>query len=80
MACLYRSSYPLPGFDDNMLAQLLRPRLTTIHQNVARKAEKAVKILLELLDDKGEQPKSIQLPTRLIKGATVCPPSTAESL
>ena len=68
------------GFDDNMLAQLLRPRLTTIHQNVARKAEKAVKILLELLDDKGEQPKSIQLPTRLIKGATVCPPFTAESL
>ncbi len=68
------------GFDDNMLAQLLRPRLTTIHQNVARKAENAVKMLLELLDNKVEQPKSIQLPTRLIKGATACPPWTDGSL
>ena len=63
------------GFDDNMLAQMLRPRLTTIHQNVSRKAEKAVRMMLDLLEGNAEQPVSERLPVRLIKGATSCPPA-----
>ncbi len=59
------------GFDDNMLAHILRPRLTTIHQNVARKAENAVKILLDILEKKAEPPQQVILPVRLVKGGTV---------
>ncbi len=59
------------GFDDNMLAHILRPRLTTIHQSVARKAEHAVKILLDILDKKAEAPAQVTLPVRLVKGGTV---------
>ena len=53
------------GFDDNMLAQLLRPRLTTVHQNVSRKAENAVRMLLELLEGREEKPLSVRLPVRI---------------
>jgi LacI family transcriptional regulator len=59
------------GFDDNMLAHILRPRLTTIHQNVSRKAEHAVKMLLDILDKKAEPPMEVTLPVRLVKGETV---------
>ena len=58
------------GFDDNMLAQLLRPRLTTVHQNVSRKAENAVRMLLELLEEGTGEPLSVRLPVRIIKGQT----------
>lgn len=59
------------GFDDNMLAHILRPRLTTIHQNVSRKAEHAVKMLLDILEKKAEPPMEVTLPVRLVKGDTV---------
>jgi LacI family transcriptional regulator len=59
------------GFDDNMLAHILRPRLTTIHQNVGRKAERAVKMLLDILDKKADPPMEVTLPIRLVKGETV---------
>ncbi|MFH1511775.1 MAG: LacI family DNA-binding transcriptional regulator [Bacillota bacterium] len=68
------------GFDDNMLAQMLRPRLTTVHQNVTRKAENAVRMLLELLEGNAEQPLSVRLPVRLVKGSTSGPPSDTTSL
>jgi LacI family transcriptional regulator len=59
------------GFDDNILAHTIRPRLTTIHQNVSQKAEMAVKTLLELLDGTLDAPFSLTLSTRLIKGQSV---------
>lgn len=59
------------GFDDNLLAHLVRPRLTTIHQNVSRKAECAVKMLMDLLENKDLPPQVITLPVRLIKGDSV---------
>jgi LacI family transcriptional regulator len=59
------------GFDDNILAHTIRPRLTTIHQNVSQKAEMAVKTLLELLGDNLDTPFSLMLSTRLIKGQSV---------
>ena len=63
------------GFDDNMLASLVRPRLTTVHQNVARKAENAVKMLLDIQQNGSRTPLSVTLPVRLIKGDTVSSPA-----
>ncbi len=62
------------GFDDNILAHTIRPRLTTIHQNVSQKAEMAVKTLLELLGGTLDAPFSLMLSTRLIKGQSVKAP------
>ena len=59
------------GFDDNILAHTIRPRLATIHQNVSQKAEMAVKTLLELLNGTLDAPFSLTLSTRLIKGQSV---------
>ncbi|MCE5343528.1 MAG: substrate-binding domain-containing protein, partial [Eubacteriales bacterium] len=61
----------ITGFDDNILARIMRPRLTTIHQSVPKKAEWAVKTLFEVIDGHLEAPFSLTLPTRLIKGQSV---------
>lgn len=59
------------GFDDNILARVIRPRLTTVHQNVSQKAEMGVKTLFELLDGELESPFALTLPTRVVKGGSV---------
>ncbi len=59
------------GFDDNILARVVRPRLTTVHQSVPKKADWAVKTLFEVIDGELEAPFSLTLPTRLIKGQSV---------
>ena len=59
------------GFDDNLLARLARPRLTTVHQSVIKKADWAVKALFEVAGGTLETPFSLTLPTRLIKGQSV---------
>ena len=61
----------ITGFDDNVLAHVIRPRLTTVHQNVSQKAESAVKTLTEILDGILEEPFEMTLPTRVVKGKTV---------
>lgn len=61
----------ITGFDDNILARVVRPRLTTVHQNVTDKAEAAIKMLFELLDGVIEAPASLTLPTRIVKGQSV---------
>ena len=53
------------GFDDNMLGQLYRPALTTVHQDVKAKGVTAADTLLKQL--RGEKtPNQIKLPTSLI--------------
>ena len=53
------------GFDDNMLGQLYRPALTTVHQDVKAKGTTAADTLLKQL--RGEKtPNQIKLPTSLI--------------
>ena len=58
------------GFDDNMLGQLHRPALTTVHQDVKAKGVTAADTLLKQL--KGQKtPNQIKLPTRIIVRDTV---------
>ncbi|RKM61354.1 LacI family transcriptional regulator [Butyrivibrio sp. CB08] len=58
------------GFDDNMLGQLHRPALTTVHQDVKVKGITAADTLLKQL--KGEKtPNQIKLPTHLVVRDTV---------
>lgn len=58
------------GFDDNMLGQLHRPALTTVHQNVKQKGIIAADTLLKQLK-KIKTPNQIVLPTRLVIRDTV---------
>lgn len=59
------------GFDDNLLAQLHRPALTTVHQDVEQKAEIATELLIRLLNQELVEEKIIRLPTRLCIRDTV---------
>lgn len=59
------------GFDDNILSHVVRPRLATVHQDVAGKAEMAVKKIDDLLMGNTKEPVDIRLNTRIIRGASV---------
>lgn len=61
------------GFDDNILAEIVRPRLTTVRQEVSRKAEAAIDSLLKLLEGKAEEitERDIKLPVELISRDSV---------
>lgn len=58
------------GFDDNMLGQLHRPALTTVHQDVKAKGVTAADTLLKQLSGV-KTPNQIKLPTRLVIRDTV---------
>ncbi|MBE5825145.1 MAG: LacI family transcriptional regulator [Butyrivibrio sp.] len=58
------------GFDDNMLGQLYRPALTTVHQDVKAKGVTAADTLLKQLSGQ-KTPNQIKLPTRLVIRDTV---------
>ncbi len=45
------SDYSVIGFDDLEIAQYLTPGLTTIHQEISRKGQKAVELLLGHIED-----------------------------
>ena len=59
------------GFDGNILSHIVRPRLTTVHQDVAKKAEMAVKKIDELLMGTAKEPVDVRLGTRIIWGRSV---------
>ena len=79
MAYLYDHGLRVPedisvtGFDDNILAKVVRPRLTTVHQDVSKKADWAVKTLFEVVNGALEGPFTLTLPTRVVKGQSVLP-------
>ncbi len=58
------------GFDDNMLGQLHRPALTTVHQDVKEKGIVAARTLLKHLNNQ-KTPNQILLPTHLVIRDTV---------
>ena len=58
------------GFDDNMLGQLHRPALTTVHQDVKAKGVTAADTLLKQLAGQ-KTPNQIKLPTHLVIRDTV---------
>lgn len=45
------ADYSVIGFDDLEIAQYLTPGLTTIHQDISRKGQKAVELLLSHIED-----------------------------
>lgn len=61
----------ITGFDDNILAHVIRPRLTTVHQNVSQKADVAVKTMLDILSGAAQPPVAKTLPARVIRGQSV---------
>ena len=54
------------GFDDNYIAELCRPRLTTVHQDVSLKGSTAVRILTAVLEGRYNSGQEVLLPTKLI--------------
>ncbi|MDC7294317.1 MULTISPECIES: LacI family DNA-binding transcriptional regulator [unclassified Butyrivibrio] len=60
----------IAGFDDNMLGQLHRPALTTVHQDVKKKGIVAADTLLKQLNGQ-KTPNQIKLPTHLVIRDTV---------
>lgn len=60
----------LVGFDDSFLSREVSPPLTTIHQPLSQMGEKAVKILIALLEGKRTK-LQLRLPVRLIERASV---------
>ena len=61
----------ITGFDDNILSRIIRPRLTTVHQNVTKKAQAALRVLFDILDGTVQEPVSLVLPTRIVRGGSV---------
>ena len=59
------------GFDDNVYAQMCRPALTTVHQDVTRKGEVAIEYLLEMIQGQEPENKIVMLPVRLVIRNTV---------
>ena len=56
------------GFDDTPVCSYVHPSLTTISQDIKRKAEEAVSMLMEILSGSEEVPKKqIILPVNLIE-------------
>jgi len=54
------------GFDDQPLAEMLDPQLTTIRQPVAQMGEKSVEVIIELLNNPEMKIKNINLPIELV--------------
>ena len=62
------------GFDDNYLAQLTVPGLTTVHQDADRKGILATDMILKQLRHEPVEPRSVILPVRLVERGSVMPP------
>ena len=62
----------MAGYDDISYAQYSTPRLTTIKQDVQKKAQKAVEILLKWIEEGEEYPqREVELPVTLMKRKSV---------
>ncbi|GAB1484180.1 LacI family DNA-binding transcriptional regulator [Treponema sp.] len=53
------------GFDDNIFSRLIRPHLTTVHQDVYQKGQSTVAMLMQLIRGETIEMTNIQLPVRL---------------
>lgn len=53
------------GFDDNMIGRMIRPALTTVHQDIEEKGSIAVEILIRMIDGE-ELFQDIKLPVSLV--------------
>ncbi|WP_273851843.1 LacI family DNA-binding transcriptional regulator [Guptibacillus spartinae] len=55
------------GFDDQPLAEMLHPKLTTIKQPISLMGEKAVEGLVTMMQENSTIPENIELPVELIE-------------
>lgn len=63
------------GFDDNIFARLVTPRLTTVNQDVAQKGRCAVSLLMRIIKEEPVQEANVRLPIRLVIRDSVASPS-----
>lgn len=56
----------IAGFDNNIYGTTIYPRLTTVNQDIPRKSQEAVKMLLNLIEGKPVKKREIILPTQLV--------------
>ncbi|MGM0874754.1 MAG: LacI family DNA-binding transcriptional regulator [Bacillota bacterium] len=54
------------GFDDQPIAEMLDPKLTTIRQTVDQMGEKAVEVIIEMLNNPEMEIKNYELPIELV--------------
>jgi len=60
------------GFDDNYLAQLTEPGLTTVHQDADQKGIWAMNMILSQLRGEEMEQKEVILPVNLTERGSVC--------
>lgn len=60
------SDFAIIGFDNQPIAEILDPKLTTIRQPVDQMGEKSVEVIIELLDNPEMEIKNYELPIELI--------------
>jgi len=54
------------GFDDILLSRMVRPKLTTVRQDVTKKGRLSVDYLLDLVQEKELQQQDVKLPVELV--------------
>jgi LacI family transcriptional regulator len=60
------SQVSVTGFDDNVFARLVQPRLTTVHQDAGEKGRLAVAMLMKLIRKEPVGEVNVQLPIHLV--------------
>ncbi len=72
VSCLQDAGVSIPedisitGFDDNIFSRIIRPRLTTVHQDIYGKGQSAVAMLMSLIQGEGVAELDLRLPIRLV--------------
>ncbi|MCC8018020.1 MAG: LacI family transcriptional regulator [Lachnospiraceae bacterium] len=78
MNCLERLGFGIPddisiaGYDGSYLSEILRPRLTTVHQNTEEIGKTAARLLIDAVENRRTWiPEHVTVPGRLVPGETV---------
>ena len=61
----------ITGYDDSIYASMVRPKLTTVHQDVRQKAHVALKCLMKLIKGERLEELNIKSPAYLVKRDSV---------
>ena len=62
------------GFDDTAEAQIVTPRLTTVHQPLAEIGRMGVSLLTRLLENQRLEALHVELETKLVRRGSTAPP------
>ncbi|MCI9122919.1 MAG: LacI family transcriptional regulator [Eubacterium sp.] len=54
------------GFDDILLARVIRPALTTVHQDITRKGQLAVEYMLKMIQGTEFKERDVKVPVELV--------------